>query len=288
VTYTRREAGKLALAGLALPHMLGRTPVAGVDINGVTVGVITYSFRAIPDAARIVTAMRDMGFTDVELMYDHAEQLAGAPAEAALAAWRASVSMDQFAPVKKRFADAGLTIRVLCFNMTPRLSDQEIDYAFRLATTLGAAAISTTTQVSMARRIAPFADRHRMMVGFHGHDMTSDPNEFATPESFETAMALSRYHGVNLDIGHFVAAGYDPVAYIAQHHDRITNLHIKDRKKNHGATVAFGQGDTPIGPVLQLLKKNAWKIPADIEFEYSGDPLVEVPKCLAYCRDALR
>jgi hypothetical protein len=26
---------------------------------------------------------------------------------------------------------------------------------------------------------------------------------------------------------------------------------------------------------------------ANIEFEYNGDPLVEVSKCLQYCRDAL-
>ena len=85
-----------------------------------------------------------------------------------------------------------------------------------------------------------------MMVGFHGHDNTTDPEEFATPESFAAAMALSRFHGVNLDIGHFVAAGYDPIAYIREHHDRITNLHIKDRRKNHGPNMPFGQGDTPI------------------------------------------
>jgi len=24
-----------------------------------------------------------------------------------------------------------------------------------------------------------------------------------------------------------------------------------------------------------------------VEFEYDGDPLVEVPKCLQYCKDAL-
>ena len=93
---------------------------------------------------------------------------------------------------------------------------------------------------------------------------------------------------VNLDIGHFFAAGYDPVAYIEEHHDRISNLHIKDRKKNHGQNTPWGEGDTPIKEVLHLLKSKKYDIPADIEFEYRGaDPVVEVRKCFQYCKDAL-
>ena len=93
-----------------------------------------------------------------------------------------------------------------------------------------------------------------MIVGMHGHDNVKDPNEFATPESFEAAMKESKYIAINLDIGHFTAAGYDPVEYLEKHHDRIVTLHIKDRKKNHGANVPFGEGDTHIKGVLQLLK----------------------------------
>ena len=55
----------------------------------------------------------------------------------------------------------------------------------------------------------------------------------------------------------------------------------------HGPNMPFGQGDTPIKEVLQLLKRTQWDIPANIEFEYPGDPLVEMPKCLAYCKEAL-
>ena len=92
---------------------------------------------------------------------------------------------------------------------------------------------------------------------------------------------------MNLDIGHFTAANFDPIPYIKEHHARITNIHLKDRKKNQGDNMPWGQGETPIKEVLQLLKQNHYGFPANIEFEYPGDPLVEVPKCLDYCKQAL-
>lgn len=208
----------------------------------------------------------------------------------ALHDWRMSASEATFKPVKKKIEDAGIDLRLLCYNMNVRnTQDDEIEYAFMMAKWLGVKAISTSTQVSMAKRTAPFADKHKIMLGFHGHANTVDPDEVAKPESFTAVMAASKYHGANMDIGHYTEAGYDPVAFIQAHHARITNLHLKDKRKaTHGGdNTPWGQGDTAIKDVLKLLQKNRWNIPANIEFEYAGDPLVEVPKCLQYCKDAL-
>jgi len=219
------------------------------------------------------------------------EQIAAArERNAALRNWRLSVSMDKFKDVRKKFDTAGIDLQLLCFNMNEAITDDEIEYAFQMAKALGVKAISCSTQVSVSKRIAPFADKHKMMFGFHGHDATDDPNEFATPESFATAMSYSKYHGVNLDIGHFTSGNYDPVAYIKEHHARITNLHLKDRKRDHGGNVPWGQGDTPIKEVLLLLKKEKYPIPANIEYEYGAkgmDTVTEVKKCLQYCKNAL-
>ena len=103
-------------------------------------------------------------------------------------------------------------------------------------------------------------------------------------------MSYSPYIGVNLDIGHFTAAGYDAVAYIKQHHARITNLHLKDRKKSSDFNAdrtaiplnnfPWGQGDTPIKAVLQLVSQEKYNFPADIEYEYecraAGTPVEEI------------
>jgi hypothetical protein len=90
----------------------------------------------------------------------------------------------------------------------------------------------------------------------------------------------------------FTAAGYDAIAFIKQHHDKITNLHIKDRKKDHGPNVAvWGTGDTPIKAVLQLLKTEKYPFPANLELEYpipeGSNIIAEAKKCLAYVKSCL-
>jgi sugar phosphate isomerase/epimerase len=209
-----------------------------------------------------------------------------------LTQWRAATNTATWKAVAKKFDDAGIDLALLCYNMQDSMSDDDIEYGFKMAKALGVKAITTSTTLTMAKRIAPIADRHQLMVGYHGHDATNDPNQTATLESYDTLMAYGGFNGVNLDIGHFTAAGYDAVDFIRKHHARITNLHIKDRKKNHGPNVAvWGTGDTPIRDVLQLLKKEKYPIPANLELEYPIPPdsniIAEAKKCLAYVKSCL-
>ena len=158
-----------------------------------------------------------------------------------------------------------------------------------MAKALGAEIITASATLEAAKRMVPFAEKHRVVVAMHNHSNVKDPNEFATTGSLAAALALSKYFKINLDIGHFTAANYDAVAYIREHHDRITNLHLKDRKKNQGDNVPWGQGDTPITQVLQLLKKEKWPVRAYVEYEYSGKAgaVAEVKACADYAKRAL-
>ena len=121
----------------------------------------------------------------------------------------------------------------------------------------------------------------------HNHSRI-DPNEFAMLDDFTRAMSASPQVAVNLDIGHFTAANFDAVAFLREHHQRIVTLHIKDRKRNDGPNMPLGEGDTPIGAVLRLLRDQKSAIPANIEYEYKGgDTVEEVRRCLDFCRRAL-
>jgi len=221
------------------------------------------------------------------------EQLAERKAaQEKLSQWRATVNENTWKTVAKKFDDAGIELALLCYNMQDSMKDEDIEYGFRMARGLGVKGITTSTTLTMAKRIAPIADQHKLLVGYHGHDATNDPNQTATLESYKTLMAYGRYNGINLDIGHFTAAGYDALAFIKEHHHKITNLHIKDRKKDHGPNVAvWGTGDTPMKEVLQLLKKEKYPIPANLELEYpipeGSDIIAEAKKCLTYVKSCL-
>jgi len=315
--YTRRDVGKVALATLPMAKLFGAAKMINSKFGGVQIGAISYSFNRIvtTDPTIVIKSMVEIGLGEVELTSDHCEPLAGAPAVPAvrtgrgrapltpeqiaerdaaqkkLAEWRRATTPATWAGVRKQFNDAGIAVALLCYNMQDSMTDADIEYGFAMAKGLGVKAMSTSTTLTMAKRIAPIADKHKLMVGYHGHDQTSDPNQTATLESYDTLMAYGGYNGINLDIGHFTAAGYDAIAFIQKHHSRITNLHLKDRKKNHGPGVSWGTGDTPIKEVLQLLKKNKYPIPANIEWEIAipqgSDLITEMKKCLEFCKNAL-
>jgi sugar phosphate isomerase/epimerase len=293
--YSRREAGRVLLAALPALKALGAARMHS-KFAGVQIGAITYSFGSMK-LDDVIRAFVDIGLDEMELMSETAEAAAGLPPGGGAARaqeilqWRKSVSMDKFKEIREKANRAGIQIAILCFNMNESVTDDEMDYAFLLANALGAKAISTSTKVTVAKRVAPFAEKYKMPIGFHGHDNNTDPNETGSLESYEKVLSFGKYNAVNLDIGHFTACNYDAVAFIKEHHARITNLHLKDRKRDHGPNTPWGQGDTPIKPVLQLLKQEKYGIPANIEMEYAippgSDRVAEVKKCLAYCKQAL-
>ena len=298
---TRREFGALTLSSLALPSVLRAQTVSGVRL-----GVQTYSFRELtrPPGGNlvdpIIAAMKECGLTECELWAPQIEPPSsfgrGRPtpeqaqqAREAAKTWRLETPINHFRAIQKKFEGAGMTIYAFNYSPNNSFTDAEIDRGFEMAKALGAEIITASATIEAARRMAPFAAKHKMPVAMHNHSNVTDPNEFATLDSLATALKLSPFFRINLDIGHFTAANYDAVAYIREHHASITNLHLKDRKKEQGPNTAWGTGDTPIRQVLQLLKQERWPIRAYIEYEHNGEagPVDEVKKCFAFAKSAL-
>lgn len=302
-------ASKSAFGAPAIIKNLGKP---NSKFNGVQIGAITYSFRSLPgNAEQILKYCIDCNISAIELMGPTAEAFAGAPhsnteparrgdrpqlskderaaQQKELADWRASVSMDKFIQLKKMYKDAGVSIyawkpSALGENNT----DAEIDYALRVAKVLGASHVTVELpkDAAQSKRLGLIADKHKIAVAYHGHLQQ-------TFTSWDEALSQAKYNGLNCDVGHYVAAGFDPLPLLKSKHDHIYSMHLKDRKsKAHGGdNMPWGEGDTPIEDILQLMRDERYKFPATIELEYkipdNSDAVKEVAKCVEICRKAL-
>ena len=283
--YTRRDFGKIALAALPASTLLAQKKINST-IGGVLIGAQSYSFREKP-LDGVIQAMTEIGLGECELFSPHIEPKGVSRDD--LRKWRLTVPLDEIKAVRKKFDDAGINLYALNLSFNDSFTDEEIDHGFDMAMALRVRVITASSTLTSAKRIAPWAEKHNVIVAFHGHSDVKDPNQFATPEACERALAMSPKFAINLDIGHFVAANYDPVEFIKTHHEHILVLHLKDRKRDQGPNTPWGQGDTPIKQVLQLLKKEKYPMRALIEYEYRGasDSVTEVKKCFDYCKEAL-
>jgi sugar phosphate isomerase/epimerase len=318
--YTRRDFTKLALAALPAAGALNVQAFAqqakpNSKVRGVMIGMnVPYNFggRSAPIDEIIQNCVK-LGVSGVELRTQPVEAALGVPTNLVAPAggdrnaapptpeqvaarktaaddlrkWRTSVSMDKVRDIRKTFDSAGILIEIVKVDGIFNMADDVVDYEFNLAKALGARAISTeiAADLEQTRRIGESADKHKLMVGYHGHATTA-------PSHWEAAFGYAKHNGANLDIGHFVAGNHgSPIPFLQKHHDRITHIHVKDRKVNNGPNVPFGQGDTPIREVLQLIRDKKWPIQATIEFEYpippGSDRMIELKACVDFCRAAL-
>ena len=322
--YTRREFGTLTLAALPGATLLGRNAFAQSKpnsvINGVHVGVITYSYRSMPDQGGEATLkyIVESGISEIEMMNGPAEAFAGAPRtgrgggggrgrgqqlspeqqaqqqaaqrEAAerLKQWRLSASMDRFKALRKMYNDAGVTIYAWKA-LNPSMSDEEYEYVFNVAEALGCThtTLELPTDVAQLKRVGAFAERKKIYAAYHTHTQ-------GNMTAFDQAFAVSKANMANVDFGHYVAGGGgNPIPFLEKFHSRIASFHMKDRQTpaNGAGNLPWGQGDTPLKEILQTVKKNRWTMPASIELEYEvpegSDAVKEVARCLQYCKNAL-
>jgi hypothetical protein len=267
--------------------------VSGVELRMQPVELFMGSPQAVAAAARGRATAR------VEMTSE--QQAAQKTAAEDLRQWRLSASMSKVVAFKKLYDDGGVAIQIVKVDGIFGFTDDVLDYTFGLANALGARAISTeiTTapqeeRTAQFKRLGQFAEKHRMMVGYHGHTKT-------TPQHWEEAFAAGKYNGANLDLGHFTSGNKtSPVPFLKQYHDRITHVHVKDKTLDD-KNVEFGRGDTPIKEALQTIRDNKWNMQATIEFEIPGpagpdgrprawtpeERMQEMAKCLDYCKRCL-
>ena len=320
-TISRRnfmETSAIAATALSFaPFAFSCAGGSGSKFGGVQIGVITYSWRSMPGTAEdILKYCIEGGISSLELMGNVAEEYAGIPAmpprpkrgveqtdaeretygierDKAMAQqkkWRLSNNMAKYKELRKMYNDAGVNIHIVKF-APARWSDAEIDYAFKAAKIMGAKGVTNEIGDEACRRLGKFAEKHDMYAIFHNHLQPGQPGF-----SFDEFLAHSPKNMLNFDVGHyFGATGNHPNKVIERLHDRIFSIHLKDKtgKNSEPANTnrPWGEGDTPIADILNLIKDNKWPIYCDIELEYpvpeNSDAQKEIIKCVEYCKNIL-
>lgn len=312
--HSRREFGKLAFSAAALSTLPASSLQAArlnSTVKGVKLGLITGSLNPLPEGKDPIDAIVEecvqIGAANIELVNLLEPRLEGAvgfghppspmtpvyeKSRAAVREWRLKTPLETFRNVRKKFDDAGLNLFSYVMTFDLDFTDEEIDAVFKQMQTLKVMCFCTNqSRLDVAPRLVPFAARYKIKPAWHTHAMIDDPNEVATPESVEKLLAQSKDFAVNLDIGHFTAGNQDAVAFIKKHHDRITHIHVKDRKRNQGPNVAWGTGDTPIKECLTLIRDNKYPIYCIQEREFRGPvigtPVEETKKNMEYMKNIL-
>lgn len=314
---TSASAAALALIPFNHSFAIGQSAKKpNSKINGVQLGLTTYCYRSIPhNLEEVLQYVLASGVSTLE-MRSVLEEGLGIPqaprklaagvtltdaekAERAKAAaglkeaqkkWRLSLPMQKYADIRKMYNKAGVDIHIAKF-VPSGWSDEEIDYAYNAAKTLGAYGITDEFTDEAAQRLGKFAEKHNSLAIYHTHGQFGKPGF-----DIDKYLGYSKTNRLNLDIGHYWGStGLHPNAVIEKYHHLIPSIHVKDKTgPNHAdpnANRPFGKGETPIADVLLLLKKEKWPINVDLELEYEipkdSDPVKEVTKCIEYMRNIL-
>ena len=285
---------------------LASLPSTKSTFKGVTIGANSGSLGqlALSDAIR---AFATIGFGMAELHPRHIEPSFGATGfrrrggppptpeqiEAAKAAreklrnWRLTVPLETFESAGKDFKAAGLFLYSYNMNFDDEFTDEEIDRSFLMTRALGCNVMTAVGSKQLLRRLGPFAENHKLWVAIH-----NEPATIPTLADFDEVLSgMGPYMKMCLDTGHFVASNSDPVSALDSHHDKVIDLHIKDRRKDNGPNLPFGQGDTPIARILSMDRDRKYHMPAQIEWEVPADTnekrIDAVRQCFEYCKTEL-
>jgi sugar phosphate isomerase/epimerase len=298
---SRRQFVQFGVAGLASVALAPKAGAAKLHsvVDGLHIGIQTFSFRGLryPD---IVSAVQEVGIGECELWSAQVEPTSADVPD--IMKWRDTVSLDFFKDIRKKFNQAGIDI--YAYNPRfgagggrgrgaaagqpggapvappppPQVTDAQIDRVFEFTKALGAKALSTQMNVEMAQRIAPFAEKHKIITAVAS----------SNPDALTQIPPISPWLRMDVDIGDFTRQGHDALQFVKDNYQHLLDVHLKDCKFK-GPSVPFGTGDSHMKEVLQFLASKKTQVRANIDCDYpgTGTSVDEVKKCYDYVKSCL-
>jgi sugar phosphate isomerase/epimerase len=253
ITIHRRQfVGLATLSGVA-SLCPGHAQQPALKVGGIPLGVQTFCFNDRPFDA-MLEAIVATGARGIELFRGHAEPRAIHREREKLRDWRLAVGLGHFQSLRQKIENAGLTLLSYDVSMRSDWTEDEIDRAFQMARALGTDLITSSSNIAVSPRLDAAARKHRIRVGLHNHAQKK-PDELATAEDYALALdGRSPWLGITFDTGHFAAAGFDCVPFLAANRERTFALHFKDRMKNMGPQVPLGDGDAGLSDIVAFLR----------------------------------
>ena len=287
-----------------IPHLLKHNSI----INGVQIGLITYSFRAMKDQSAEATLqyILDSGVNAIELMGGVAESFIGKPEnkmnrriysrlmrkekkndlsrdekkeladlhlqktsfDKELEKWNKNRKTEDFVKLRDMYNDAGVEIYGFKPDYLLRKGNSEANINYAMQAGKALGASHVTIEL-------PEDPTHSLRLGRlaqkNGIKVAYHGHTQQHINWWDTALEQSESNVLNPDLGHYIAAGNtDTFEFIKKFSSKIYSMHIKDRKSlaNGQDNMPFGMGDTPIKETLQLMRDNKYSFPATIEYEY--------------------
>ena len=189
--------------------------------------------------------------------------------------------MDKFKEMRKMYKDAGVSVYAFKpSTFGTRNTDAEINYGFNAAKALGASHVTLELpeDPSHSLKLGQMAAKHKMYVAYHGHLQQ-------TPTAWDTALEQSDNNAMNLDLGHYVAAGNpSPLDLINAKHERIMSMHVKDRQNlENGSTLIGIQLSKRTGTFTRRIgRNNAAMLPYPVLIENGKAKILDPKYYIAY------
>ena len=278
-------------------------------IQGVQIGVITYSFRSMPDQSAEATLqyILDSGISAIELMGDPAESFAGKPQSPINRRKMFGLRRKQrngetlSSDEQKELEDMQAQAQAYGMKVAKWRASVSMDKFEQVRKMYADAGVTiygfkpsafgkdnSKAEINYGFRAAkalgashvtlehPSDDAHTKKLGKmakkHKIQVAYHGHTQQTPTFWDTALKQSKFNWINPDMGHYVAAGNtDTLEFLKKYNKRISSMHLKDRTTpaNGQKNLPWGTGDTPLAEILQVMSKEGYRFPATVELEYT-------------------